>query len=187
MMGAPGASIVGTWDVDTMHEPTSTRTTDTFMAEPLACLLSAASAHPSVSTGKERESESGLDYFGARYYGSALERWTSPDRPQVDQHADAPQSWNLYPYVRNDPLRFIGPMGTTLTVSQGWDQAQQDLCGILGGNQCADRISQNEKTGVFTADLAGIEVSENAGASNANQHELPSACSALFLCVPRVG
>lgn len=30
-------------------------------------------------TGKERDSESGLDYFGARYYGSALGRFTSPD------------------------------------------------------------------------------------------------------------
>ena len=30
-------------------------------------------------TGKERDSESGLDYFGARYYGSALGRFTSVD------------------------------------------------------------------------------------------------------------
>jgi len=30
-------------------------------------------------TGKERDQETGLDYFGARYYGSALGRFTSPD------------------------------------------------------------------------------------------------------------
>jgi RHS repeat-associated protein len=30
-------------------------------------------------TGKERDSESGLDYFGARYYGSNMGRWMSPD------------------------------------------------------------------------------------------------------------
>lgn len=30
-------------------------------------------------TGKKRDSESGLDYFGARYYGSALGGFTSPD------------------------------------------------------------------------------------------------------------
>jgi hypothetical protein len=35
------------------------------MALPLACLLSAASAHSSIFTGKERDSESGNDYFGA--------------------------------------------------------------------------------------------------------------------------
>jgi RHS repeat-associated protein len=30
-------------------------------------------------TGKERDTESGLDYFGARYYGSNMGRWMSPD------------------------------------------------------------------------------------------------------------
>jgi RHS repeat-associated protein len=30
-------------------------------------------------TGKERDAESGLDYFGARYYGSTMGRWMSPD------------------------------------------------------------------------------------------------------------
>jgi RHS repeat-associated protein len=115
-------------------------------------------------TGKERDAETGLDYFDARYFSGAQGRFTSPDRPQLDQHAEDPQSWNLYSYVRNNPLRFIDPTGTTLTVSQGWDQAQQDLCRILGGNQCADRISRNEKTGIVTVDLTGIDVSKNAGA-----------------------
>jgi RHS repeat-associated protein len=30
-------------------------------------------------TGKERDTESGLDYFGARYYASTMGRWLSPD------------------------------------------------------------------------------------------------------------
>jgi len=30
-------------------------------------------------TGKERDSESGNDYFGARYYSSAMGRFMSPD------------------------------------------------------------------------------------------------------------
>ena len=45
-------------------------------------------------TGKERDSESGLDYFGARYYGSALGRFSSPDNG-IDQDETDPQSWNL--------------------------------------------------------------------------------------------
>ncbi len=69
-------------------------------------------------TGKERDSESGLDYFGARYYGSALGRFTSPDKPLVDQFVYNPQSWNLYTYVRNNPLAFIDPTGNC---SQGSD------------------------------------------------------------------
>jgi RHS repeat-associated protein len=62
-------------------------------------------------TGKERDAESGLDYFGARYYGGALGRFTSPDDPSNDQDEHDPQSWSLYSYVRSNPLRSIDPNG----------------------------------------------------------------------------
>ena len=62
-------------------------------------------------TGKERDAETGLDYFGARYYSSAQGRFTSPDAPFADQHPEDPQSWNLYVYGRNNPLRFIDDQG----------------------------------------------------------------------------
>jgi len=62
-------------------------------------------------TSKERDQETGLDFFGARYYGSALGRFTSPDEPLFDQDPVNPQSWNLYSYVRNNPLKNIDPFG----------------------------------------------------------------------------
>jgi RHS repeat-associated protein len=62
-------------------------------------------------TGKERDTETGLDFFGARYFSAAQGRFTSPDKPFTDQHAYDPQSWNLYCYVRNNPLRFIDTDG----------------------------------------------------------------------------
>ncbi len=49
-------------------------------------------------TGKERNPETGLDYFGVRYYSGAQGRFTSPDKPLLDQSAKDPQSWNLYAY-----------------------------------------------------------------------------------------
>ncbi|MDR3742588.1 MAG: RHS repeat-associated core domain-containing protein [Terracidiphilus sp.] len=55
-------------------------------------------------TGKERDSESGNDYFGARYFGSSMGRFMSPDELFIDQDPSNPQSWNLYSYVRNNPL-----------------------------------------------------------------------------------
>jgi RHS repeat-associated protein len=63
-------------------------------------------------TGKERDTESGLDYFGARYYGSSMGRFMSPD-PSGLTYADLgnPQSFNLYSYVRNNPLTNIDPTG----------------------------------------------------------------------------
>ena len=63
------------------------------------------------STGKERDAESGLDYFGARYLSGAQGRFTSPDEPLYDQQVSDPQSWNLYTYVRNNPLRFTDAFG----------------------------------------------------------------------------
>jgi RHS repeat-associated protein len=63
-------------------------------------------------TGKERDAESGLDYFGARHYSSATGRFMSPD-PSGLTFADEtdPQSLNLYSYVRNHPLTLVDPDG----------------------------------------------------------------------------
>ena len=62
-------------------------------------------------TGKERDSESGLDYFGARYFSGAGGRFTFADAPFADQGAADPQSWNLYSYTRNNPLVRVDPDG----------------------------------------------------------------------------
>ena len=69
---------------------------------------------PPEFTGQPRDAETGLDYFGARYMSSAQGRFTSPDAPFADQHADDPQSWNLYSYVRNNPVRHTDPTGRCL-------------------------------------------------------------------------
>jgi RHS repeat-associated protein len=64
---------------------------------------------PMHFTGKMRDPESNLDYFGARYYSSTQGRFMSPDwaaRPIAVPYAvfGDPQSLNLYGYVRNDPV-----------------------------------------------------------------------------------
>jgi RHS repeat-associated protein len=59
-------------------------------------------------TRKERDSESGLDYFPARYYGSIMRRFLSPDDGSA-QNPINPQSWNLDRYGRNNPLSNTDP------------------------------------------------------------------------------
>jgi RHS repeat-associated protein len=62
-------------------------------------------------TQKERDSETGLDYFGARYYGSTQGRFTSVDPLMASGSVGDPQSWNRYSYAFNNPLRFTDPTG----------------------------------------------------------------------------
>ncbi len=62
-------------------------------------------------TGKERDAESGNDYFGARYYGSTMGRFLSPDEPFANFDQKDPQSFNMYSYVQNNPLSNTDPDG----------------------------------------------------------------------------
>ena len=79
---------------------------------PFGEIFTGATADPFIFTGKERDSESGNDYFGARYYGSSMGRFLSPD-PSELFYADPtnPQSLNLYSYGRNNPLINTDPTG----------------------------------------------------------------------------
>lgn len=61
-------------------------------------------------TGKERDSESGLDNFGARYNSSSMGRFMSRDAFTYALKTD-PQTWNLYSYVANNPLNRTDPDG----------------------------------------------------------------------------
>src|SRR6266850_7457024 len=53
----------------------------------------------------------------ARYYGSSLGRFQSPD-PVRDSSPDNPQSWNKYTYVRNNPVLLTDPDGRTVTIDK---------------------------------------------------------------------
>jgi RHS repeat-associated protein len=60
-------------------------------------------------TGQELDPETGLYYYGGRYYDPEISRFVSPD-PFV-QSPDDPQSLNRYSYTINNPQRYIDPTG----------------------------------------------------------------------------
>ena len=62
-------------------------------------------------TGKERDSESGLDNFGARYNSSNFGRFMSPDPENAGASDDNPQTWNGYAYATDDPMNNTDPDG----------------------------------------------------------------------------
>ena len=62
-------------------------------------------------TSKERDVQTGLDYFLTRYYSSTQGRFASIDPLLASGKPAQPQSWNRYTYTINNPLKYIDPTG----------------------------------------------------------------------------
>jgi RHS repeat-associated protein len=69
-------------------------------------------------TQKERDIETNLDYFGSRCYSATQGRFTGPDDFLNDTQITDPASWNLYAYVRNNPLRYVDPLGESIVATE---------------------------------------------------------------------
>jgi RHS repeat-associated protein len=98
-------------------------------------------------TGKERDAETGLDYFGARYYSGAQGRFISVDPLIVSNiNATMPQSWNRYSYVGNNPFRNVDPTGEWWTESWNPDDPYRwiDDCSHASMS-CYERIVARAK------------------------------------------
>ena len=71
-------------------------------------------------TLKERDNETGLDYFGARYYSSTQGRFTGADPIFMSKRRLLdPQQLNLFTYTRNNPLKYIDPDGKYFVGTDG--------------------------------------------------------------------
>jgi len=103
-------------------------------------------------TGKERDTESGNDYFGARYYASSMGRWMSPDwsakeDPVPYAKLDNPQTLNLYAYVGNNPMGSIDPDGHSIlggSIGQCEANAAGNGCSTGASDQYQLFASQNQ-------------------------------------------
>ena len=91
-------------------------------------------------TSKERDKESGLDYFGARYYSSTQARFTGVDPLDESAVLTMPQSWNRYNYVLNNPLNIIDPDG------MGWVRRGSNVFwdwGVSSDEQAKKKYGKN--------------------------------------------
>ena len=75
-------------------------------------------------TAKERDVETALDYFGARYYSSQQGRFTGVDPENAGADTSDPQSWNGYSYTRNTPTILVDPDGREFQICYGEDNCQ---------------------------------------------------------------
>ena len=104
------------------------------------------SSLPQKFTGKERD-ETGLDYFGARYYSGAQGRFITPDwssnpEPLPYARLDNPQTLNLYAYVLNNPLSGIDPDGHKINCKG--ENAQGAGCQAIAKDNAEKGIVDNE-------------------------------------------
>jgi RHS repeat-associated protein len=133
------------------------------------CSSSAASWRGQQFTGKEHDTESGLDNFGARYNASTMGRWMSPDLVNVteDRVVNPANTLNKYVYGGNNPLKYIDPDGQDITYF--YDP------GIPAGH--AVLHAYNQASGDFAIESFGPKVSFLvwAGESNFDMGEFSSA------------
>ena len=110
-------------------------------------------------TGKERDTETGYDYFGARYYSSTLPAWLSVD-PLSDKYPNV----SPYAYCNWNPIKFVDPDGMdewTLNYKDG----QFQFCSNKGGNE-TDYYHVGTYDGKTFISQASFEIERNDGIIN---------------------
>ncbi len=91
--------------------------------------------------GYERDTASGLDYAGQRYYASQQGRFISPDPYAKSAHPSRPDSWNRYSFVNNDPINRIDP--------DGLNDAPTSFQG--GNNSTVSALTPTNAPGIYSA------------------------------------
>jgi RHS repeat-associated protein len=133
-----------------------------FTTEVAARCISVAFGTGTNSTGKERDSETGDDYFGARYYASSMGRFMSPDwsakeEPVPYAKLDNPQSLNLYAYVGNNPLSRIDADGHyEISCGGGSKNCNQKELDRINKQIAKDQVSKNKARAAAAGAYGGL-------------------------------
>jgi RHS repeat-associated protein len=112
---------------------------DSIDYQPFGEQISGDTATTHKFTGKERDTESGLDNFGFRYNASTMGRFMTPDSPSYSNHKN-PQSWNLYAYALNNPVSFRDADGHKIDCVNNATQCQADAAAATGNAQAASQV-----------------------------------------------
>jgi RHS repeat-associated protein len=133
--------------------------------------------------GQYFDSETGLHYWGSRYYDPKTGRGIQPDRMSVAQHvrrwrrnlgtpSQHPLEINPYVYVANNPLRWTDPTGFALCIDGTWELLDEIIApGAAATFVCKCRFvcktCDGRYTGI-TSDVLGTPTSPNWGKPNAD-------------------
>jgi RHS repeat-associated protein len=130
---------------------------------PFGQAFSGSTNDPYMFTGKERDAESGSDYFGARYYASNMGRFMSPDwadKPEAVPYSSLsdPQSLNLYAYARNNPIVQVDPDGHLSGYEQMRDSVITENAGFISGSNNQPDLSAQQG---HPAQQQNVELAQN--------------------------
>jgi RHS repeat-associated protein len=108
---------------------------------------------PFLYNGKELDDETGLYYYGVRYYDARTSVWLA-----VDPLAEEFPNLSPYVYCFNNPLRFIDPEGLSPTPEEGAEMAEHVYKGKVG-----DKLSGGWKMIEVYEDKTGDNPGYRAG------------------------
>jgi RHS repeat-associated protein len=140
-------------------------------------IITASSGNTYKFTSKERDTESNLDNFGARYDSSILGRFMSPDVGPF--HLDNPQSLNRYTYTLDNPLIYVDPDGAD-TVSAVYQLGTVSVKSFVASGQTLDPASMlaSVSGGFDHLPLADLK----SGQPMATPRELDTGGGCVFGC-----
>ena len=141
-------------------------------------------------TDQERDAESDLMYYGARYYNARIGRFTSQDEVTVQFANDkfyrltgvsedekerqealqnflsSPQQFNVYAYAGNNPLKYVDPSGNLKVDTSGASEDEKALFED-GLNQLIGQVRSNEEIQeyfeIFGVDIIDVLLNEESG------------------------
>jgi RHS repeat-associated protein len=174
----------GNGDISSTATPTIQ---NSFTSLPFGDGLSSIGTDPTHFTNKERDIESGNDYFGARYYSSSTGRFMSPDwaaKAEAVPYSDLgnPQSLNLYVYVNNNPLSKVDSDG-----HEDGDKKDRLISGATGvanlivaaykGISAINELAASPATDGLSAAFATYDAVQAVGGAGAGLTQIGGAIS----------
>ena len=121
---------------------------------------------PDLFATYARDSGTGLDYAGQRWYTSTYGRFNRPDPSGTSAHIGSPSSWNRYAYVLGDPIGSNDPSGL--------DCGQDSLFGFCSADDGSD-VGSNGDSG--TDGGGGISACDDPANLNPNCSIAPAQCA----------
>ena len=124
-------------------------------------------------TQKERDRESGFDYFEARYYSSVQSRFSSVDpasQCNLLSEIQIPQSLNIYAYAKNNPIVYNDKDGRIANfivgavLGAGVEIAEQVITAKLQGKEVQLDVPSIVAAAAVGAATSGISAIEGVGA-----------------------